>query len=785
MKKLVLPLLLFALCNHLHAQTIEAKLEAWNRANPIEKLYLHFDRDNYIAGQNIWFKGYFVSGMMPSGGSSTLYVELLDNASNVVLRSICPAYMGNALGQLSLPDDFTSGTYVVRAYTPIMLNQPGFNFYKRVAIFGKEAKKSKTDPTPNTPTIRFFPEGGNLILGQLNVVAFKIIDKEGLPLNTEGTIKDDKGELVTRFKAKHNGMGYFGIVPQAGKYTATLQGYSQPFALPDALADGIVFNVRNVSEGKQFKIMQQGNNSNFAPAYLLGQMGNEVLFKQSLKADSKEINGLIPTSELYSGVLHLTIFNKDNIPLAERLTFIDNKEYRLSATLNVDTLNTDARQKNRFSIALPDTIAGSFSIAITDADYDPTVRSQNIYASLLLNSDIKGYVHRPAYYFSSDADSVKNNLELVMMTNGWTRFKWTDLLQTPPPPPPFKDEGYIKLSGRINIEGSRKVLANKDIIIMISPADTTKGKGGLPRILRTDSLGRFKLDSVIFYDKMKILFSDVRGKKSKYISVKLDADSLNRKYNISPMQIPTDGTAVFDQAQMASAYADYLKAEGRVMENITVRGRHKSEKEKLDAEYATGLFSGGINSRTIDMRNEIYGGSFFQYLQGRIAGLTVTGTPGKYELQYRGGGTGNKVALYLDEIPVDADMLDATPVNQMAYVKFLPSTVAAIGAGAALAVYMKKGGDLNAVLESPTDIIHYNGYTIIKEFYNPNYDLQPDNDKPDNRLTLAWYPNIFISEINPEIPVIFYNNDRTKRFKVIAEGITSNGKMLMLERLLE
>ncbi|HMR82154.1 MAG TPA: hypothetical protein PKE30_03445, partial [Niabella sp.] len=374
----------------------------------------------------------------------------------------------------------------------------------------------------------------------------------------------------------------------------------------------------------------------------------------------------------------------------------------------------------------------------------------------------------------------------VMMTNGWTRFKWTDVAQNKLPPPQFKDPGYISLKGRVMIEGTKRPLENKDIIVMMRPEDTTIGKAGMPRFIRTDSSGYFNMDSIIFYDKMRILFSDVRGNKSKYIAVKLEGDSLNRKYPLPPVALPVDSSTTVNTAKMMSAYNDFSMAAGVTLETVTVKARQKTEQEKLNEQYASGLFAGGINDRTLDLRNENFSGSIFQYLQGRIAGLMVSGTPGDYVLSFRGGGLGgNNVSLFLDQMPVDASMIEAIPVNQIAMVKLLPNSVATFGGGTALAIYTKKGNDLTTSLDSPTDIITYNGYTIVKEFYNPDYDRQPVTGKTDNRLTLTWQPALFVADADPEIPVIFYNNDRTKRFKIVAEGITEDGRMLMIEKIIE
>ena len=56
------------------------------------------------------------------------------------------------------------------------------------------------------------------------------------------------------------------------------------------------------------------------------------------------------------------------------------------------------------------------------------------------------------------------------------------------------------------------------------------------------------------------------------------------------------------------------------------------------------------------------------------------------------------------------------------------------------------------------------------------------NNKADNRITLFWNPTIVVDDINPKIPITFYNNDRTKQFKIVIEGMTADGKLLMIEK---
>jgi hypothetical protein len=809
MKKIIILLILisvaFPFCSF--TQNLDSKLNTWSSQNPIEKLYLHTDRQNYYAGETIWFKGYFMSEFIPSLTSSTLFVELLNNQHLLILRKIFPVFSGTSPGQLELPDTLSSGLYYIRAYSAVMLNQPGFTFNKVVTIYGKENKEAGDSKMTGKRFLTFFPEGGNFVTGLLNRVAFKYTDKNGMPLPVEATIKNSKNEIITSFKSIHDGMGTFEIVPVKNEsYYVTVKDFADKYLLPEQTENGIAFNVTDLPGRKSFKILIGGNNDIFKPAYMIGQIQNHVIFKQLLQSDKKEITGFIKTQDFYSGILHLTIFNKDDIPLAERITFIDNKEYVLDAELKLDTFNVDNRKRNHFTIVLKDTVIGNFSVSVTDADYESVDnRPENIYSCFLLNSDIRGYVNDPAFYFRSNTDSLKDLLELVMMTNGWSRFKWTDVAQNKRSQIVYKDLGYIKLAGKINIADTKKPLANKEMIMFLSSFDSSKIIKGTSRLFHTDSLGHFEIDSLLFYDKMKILFSEVRGKKNKFIRVTLDADSLHHAYPVPLTPLPSQDTAfVFLSRKMDFDYKEYIHGRDVLLENVIIKAKQKTSVEKLDEEYSTGLFSGNIYSRKLDLRDENYGGNIFQYLQERIMGLKVSGEPGNYSLNYRGGNlsyylggdesgdnkaeppkdAGN-VSLFLNEMQASAVALETVPVTDIALVKLFPNSLMAAGNGAALVVYTKKGADLITITDAPTDMITYNGYNIIKELYNPDYIKPAENSTADRRITLIWKPDVFISGVNQHLPVTFYNNDRTKRFKIIAEGITTDGRMLMLEKIIE
>jgi hypothetical protein len=92
--------------------------------SPWEEMYLHIDRDKYIAGEDIWFSIYTIDrekGKL-SARSVVAYVELLNPWNRPVVQSRFQLSGGRGEGNFLLPDSISSGTYTIRGYTNWMKN---------------------------------------------------------------------------------------------------------------------------------------------------------------------------------------------------------------------------------------------------------------------------------------------------------------------------------------------------------------------------------------------------------------------------------------------------------------------------------------------------------------------------------------------------------------------------------------------------------------------------------------------------------------------------------------
>ncbi|PST83397.1 hypothetical protein C7T94_12550 [Pedobacter yulinensis] len=121
--------------------TLIDSLQAHTRRTAPERLYIHTDRDGYLAADTIWFKAYLFNGSLlgPSEQSRIMYVELISDSNAVVARQMIPVAYGLAGGTIVLPDKLTQGTYLLRGYTNWMRNQGTAHFFSKELFIGTPA----------------------------------------------------------------------------------------------------------------------------------------------------------------------------------------------------------------------------------------------------------------------------------------------------------------------------------------------------------------------------------------------------------------------------------------------------------------------------------------------------------------------------------------------------------------------------------------------------------------------------------------------------------------------
>lgn len=215
---------------------------------------------------------------------------------------------------------------------------------------------------------------------------------------------------------------------------------------------------------------------------------------------------------------------------------------------------------------------------------------------------------------------------------------------------------------------------------------------------------------------------------------------------------------------------------------------------KIDSRYTSGMFSGGSTGYAVDVVHDEKAWTkldLYNYLRSAIPSITI----GKFDLlNGRSLSYINKpVLIYIDEHEMTNNDLENLSLSQVAYIKLIPSFLgsgAEAGAGGflpALSVYTKKGDDLfeRRIADKDLGLIKLAGYSSLKEFYSPDYEQNNTTGGTDARTTLLWMPYILTDKNNKKIPVVFYNNDFTKKMRIVLEGVNDEGKMIRIDKVIE
>lgn len=290
MRKILFLPLFFCFLHVTNAQKPEILLANWGDRNPIEKIYLHFDRENYIAGEVAWFKAYLSSDYQPDTISTVLYVELVQDSSVVLVKKVLPVLFGTSNSQLEIPDSLSSGSYLVRAWTPSQLNHdPEFIYTRMLFIYGKKDPNAFNVPR-QAVRLEFFPESGNLVSGIQNTIAFKATNERGLPVQFNGKVFSESNQQVAEFTSVHDGMGMFDLSPTSGEYyvvNASEPG-GQRYFLPRASDRGVVLSLIPHPQGQFFEIRQKPGDPFHKASYMVGQMQHHLVFRAEFK-DRKSV----------------------------------------------------------------------------------------------------------------------------------------------------------------------------------------------------------------------------------------------------------------------------------------------------------------------------------------------------------------------------------------------------------------------------------------------------------------------------------------------------------------
>lgn len=435
-----------------------------------EKVYVQTDNNCYFVGDTLWYKAFVLraDNNKPTNMSKLLYVELLSPDGVVVERQrIVVSNKGVTCGQFALQDSLYSGYYEIRAYTRWMLN---FNvthrdytlddkhlfynnnmahdffrewngLYSRVLpIFSKPKQKGNYDgkymygrPKQEVEfvdkpklKVRFYPEGGTLLEGVQNRVAFDICDNDGQALQISGSLDDG-----SKLQPTYMGRGTFLVTPNGQKATFKWNDKEWTFKLPKSHAEGVAL----VLDKGEAKWTSRGVS---VAAYAVMCRGKLYLFERTSSTSAS-----LAMDKLPSGVNELMLLDADAKVLASRLFFVNHDDKVKNVSVKTDKMEYKPFEPISLEVKGAEPKM-PFAISVRDARTDDTSFDDgNMMTEMLLCSDLKGFVASPAYYFESNDEAHTKALDNLLMVQGWRRYKRVPILR-------YRPEVTLTYEGTVN-----------------------------------------------------------------------------------------------------------------------------------------------------------------------------------------------------------------------------------------------------------------------------------------------------------------------------------------------
>ncbi|MBR5958556.1 MAG: hypothetical protein IKZ99_09345 [Salinivirgaceae bacterium] len=707
--------------------------------------------------EDLWFKAYLMDRQTfaLSDKSQTLYLQIRTATDSVVWSEKYPLIGGRCTGHIYVGDDWPQGDYYLEGYTKSSFTTDStqairprrIRVVERVAQMDEiSAKVVRFDSIQkNTTKHRFdlFPEGGNLIDGINSVVAFKATYGNGFPDEVSGKVFED-GKQIAEIKCVHDGMGGFAVTPQLGKKYEVVLDDGRTYPFPEIERNGLALRVtRNTSAG--ITLLVSASDTVPHSFTIVSKLNGLSCGSANGVVKGKQIIRLPIALFPFQGIVEITLQNADGQPVAERLVYV-NPEQNLTVSATTDEERYHCRDVGKVRLQVTDTagqpVKAELAVSIFDKAYLYLPGHENILSHSHLSEQIRGNIFNPTYYFDIQNDNRLEALDLLLMTQGWRRYVWT---QEPTIARPLLTDC---VKGTLTIRRDDK--SKMHIVNAFSPNGDTCA-------ILTDSSGRFEIVPQQMREMQgKIYLKPFLTDKYKAkIAVENPFDTINlfrqgrERYLTQNQILETDNGEQF-------VFSDDKVI---LLDDVVV----KAKRSKVQRDKVTGFLDSLANVEGMGLewvcfhvnQNDFTDTLFIlnDYLPGFTAHPESPNCEGKIGKPIPGETyTVLKVHTYIDGVGREGHVW----YNMMQI------------------VYPKRNYSEERLMKM-YGLSRTQGYYPKREFYQPDeFDLAAS--APDPRNLLQWQPSVMTDD-NGVAEITFAASDLNTEFIGIVEAIDGSGLM--------
>lgn len=494
-------------------------------------------------------------------------------------------------------------------------------------------------------------------------------------------------------------------------------------------------------------------------------------------------NAVIPKSIFPTGIVQFTLFSATEEPLNERIAFINHPDELLKLDIVPDKTITAPQGKVKLGLDVRNNdnepVTGSFSVAVIDEGKVKGIgdKETTILSELLLTADLRGYIEQPAYYFNKSGDTAQNNLDILMLTQGYRRFAWKPLLAGTIPPAVYPAERQAGISGTVKTKSGKLVPGAKVTLI---PGDG--------RFLGLDTIangqGHFNFTNLLFRDSLKYVLQASSEKNGRNVDILID-DTYDRNPRVAGPYPEVLGPGEKENLSVYLASNKELYRQERkyglnnraiVLKEVNIRAVLKPKVEHSDNLNGPGHANLLITAEELEKRGSI---NLWHTIQKFV--VKPMGSPPTNPYSAPAG-----ITFILDGTRVDGTMIDNIPIAAVSSVEYLSSpTYTTIygpkGQNGVFVITTKGIGDTKASpsKEAAPGILTFTpkGYYLAREFYSPQYDDPKTNKTLANlRNTIYWQPDL-VTDQTGYASFEYYNAGSPGTYLVVVEGIGTDGNL--------
>lgn len=713
-----------------------------------------------------------------------------------------PIYLNSNQGRDTIEIKKRNGIFSLTYETPIAAE------WMTLTLGGSENyNHSETVLLKNTVDVQFFPESGKLVHGFTNKIGVKALGVDGKGRIVSGSIIDQNGETISNFSTNPLGMGTFTMLADSSKtYQAkilfsndTINKDATLYPLPKVVSQDSIMSVSKVGEKLWVRV---SSNQLVGQAFIkISSRGKDLFLMEGPLKNGFLVKDLA-CGKLPNGILAFTLMNSQKQPVAERLFFNFREDETLNISVKTDKASYTRREMAKLDINIDQQDSGpvplNASILILNKEHFQEKLINTIQSYFLLDSELRGKIEDPSYYFREQTPSRFEDLDALLLTQGWRNYKY-----------PIEREGVafhwpekgIEVKGSVSINPNKQ--KNKEHLQM---GLATFGKETKFYSTPVDSLGRFDF-----------LLDDDYGATIPYMLSTVDSkgEKVHHKIHVNTVDPPkirylakptyraldtvvnTVMEAGKERNRIASVF-DSLYGVTQLDEVVVSDLLITPERAQLYKKYGKPdvIISGDdIRAKEKEWSYGLYSILLFNYGDQ----IAIERFPDGFMLAHVRGGSKEATLLMVDGKLLENHLYEYVPsmspeiverVELIKYAKFFKSRYLTVfpqadlfeipSLGHIISITTKGGVGIQApnrpepgTLKSTLPL-----FSPIKEFYKPKYDapLTTNDDKPDLRSLIHWEPSVFLNK-DGNTSLNFYNGDIVGKYVIIVEAISTDGRL--------